>query len=170
MKIALVGLPGAGKSTVGRGIARELRLPFFDADLVIEARAGKTIRAFFDQHGEAAFRDLEQAVIAELCAGDAMVLSTGGGAVLRPANRNNLRQLDHVVYLHATPEQLQARLRRDRSRPLLQVDDPLAKLQQLYGERDALYRDIAHAVLPSDGVKAHDQIEAVLRHLRQLPS
>lgn len=169
MKLALVGLPGAGKSTVGRGLARELRLPFSDADQVIEARVGTSIRTFFEQHGEAAFRELEQAVIAELCGGAAFVLSTGGGAVLRPGTRDRLRLLDHVVYLHATPEQLHARLRRDRSRPLLQVDDPRLKLQQLYQERDPLYRQVAHTVLGSDGVKVRDQVEAIARQLRSLP-
>jgi shikimate kinase len=146
--IALVGLPGSGKSTVGRQLAKRLGLPFLDSDHVIEARLGLTIREFFERDGEAPFRDLEQAVIDELTlAGEACVLATGGGAVLRPANRGHLMQRTQVVYLHSSPEEIFRRLRHDQNRPLLQVPDPLGRLRELYTLRDPLYRESARFVV-----------------------
>lgn len=142
--IALVGLPGGGKSTVGRQLARRLGWPFLDTDTVIEERLGCPIRAFFEREGEAAFRDIEQSVIAELSGGERRVLATGGGAVLREANRRALHEHTTVVYLRSTPEELYRRLRHDTQRPLLQVKDPLAKLRELYAQRDPLYRETAH--------------------------
>lgn len=147
MKISLVGLPGSGKSTVGRHLARRLDLPFFDADAVIEQRLGSSIREFFDREGEEAFRDVEAEVIAELTAAPAGVLSTGGGAVLRQANRQRLHDSGQVVYLHSSPEEVFRRLRHDVNRPLLQVADPLARLRALSAERDPLYRETAHFVI-----------------------
>lgn len=144
MSIALIGLPGSGKSTVGRHLARRLGLPFADSDQVIEARLGCTIAAYFEREGEEAFRDLEQTVIDELTQGTSGILSTGGGAVLRPTNRQNLRQRGKVVYLRSSPEEVFRRLRRDTSRPLLQVADPMARLRELYQARDPLYRETAH--------------------------
>ncbi|TNF62848.1 MAG: shikimate kinase [Burkholderiales bacterium] len=148
MTVALVGLPGSGKSTVGRQLARRLGLPFQDSDQVIERRLGCSIRSFFEREGEARFREVEEAVIDELTrAPEACVLSTGGGSVLREANRAHLRQRCRVLYLRAAPEDLFRRLRHDRNRPLLQVDDPLRKLKELFAERDPLYRETAHFVL-----------------------
>jgi shikimate kinase len=145
--IALVGLPGSGKSTVGRQLARRLGLPFTDTDHAIEQRIGCSIREFFEREGEAAFRDIEEAVIDELAHADSGVLATGGGAVRRPANREHLRANGHVIYLRSTPEELFRRLRHDTNRPLLQVADPLARLRALYEERDPLYRETAHFVI-----------------------
>jgi len=144
--IALVGLPGSGKSTVGRQLARRLQLPFLDSDQVIEQRLGCTIREYFAREGEDRFRDLESQVIEELTRHRG-VLSTGGGAVLRPANRQYLRERCQVVYLKSSPDELYRRLRHDRQRPLLQVDDPLRKLRELYTARDPLYRETAHYVV-----------------------
>ena len=141
--VTLVGLPGAGKSTIGRQLARKRGLPFFDSDLVIEERLGETIRTFFAREGEAAFRDLEEQVIDELTLQGRCVLATGGGAVLRDRNRQNMRERGVVVYLHASPEQLMRRLRNDTKRPLLQVADPMARLQDLYEEREPLYKEVA---------------------------
>jgi shikimate kinase len=146
-RVALVGLPGSGKSTVGLQLSRRLQLPFVDSDRVIETRIGGSIREFFDQHGEPAFRDLEEQVLAELCAGPSAVIATGGGAVLRPANRQHLREGCHVIYLRTTPESVFERLREDRQRPLLQVADPQARLKDLFAERDPLYREVAHGVV-----------------------
>lgn len=137
-------MPGSGKSTVGRQLSRRLRLPFFDSDQVIEQRLGCAIRDFFAQAGEEAFRDIEEQVIGELARGPACVVATGGGAVLREANRRNLREAGQVIYLRSTPEELYRRLRHDTQRPLLQVADPLAKLRAMYAERDPLYREAAH--------------------------
>ena len=137
-------MPGSGKSTVGRHLARRLGLPFFDSDHVIEQRLGCTIREFFAREGEAAFRDLEQEVLAGLAQGPSAVVATGGGAVLREANRQAMHAAGRVIYLRSTPEELHRRLRHDTQRPLLQVADPLGKLRALYAERDPLYRDAAH--------------------------
>ena len=145
--ISLVGLPGSGKSTVGRQLARRLQLPFFDSDHVIEERLGHSIREAFERDGEACFRDLEEAVLDELSQYPSAVISTGGGAVLRPATRQRLRARGQVVYLNSTPEELFRRLRHDVNRPLLQVADPLSRLRDLYAVRDPLYRDTAHFVI-----------------------
>jgi len=142
--VYLVGLPGSGKSTVGRQLARRLGLPFFDADQVIGQRIGCSIRAYFEQVGEAAFRDVEVAVIDELTANGPRVVSTGGGAVLRPENRDHLHQRGQVVYLRSTPEEVFRRLRHDRNRPLLQVEDPLVRVRELHAVRHPLYTQIAH--------------------------
>lgn len=145
--VALVGLPGSGKSTVGRQLARRLQLAFFDSDQVIEERLGCSIRDYFEREGESSFRDVEESVIDELTAQAIGVLSTGGGSVLRPANRRHLRERGHVVYLRSSPEELFRRLRHDVNRPLLQVPDPLGRLRDLYVQRDPLYRETAHFVI-----------------------
>ncbi len=145
--IALVGLPGSGKTTVGRQLARRLQLPFVDSDHEIEVRIGCSIREFFEREGEERFRDIEEEVLDTLSQGSAKVLSTGGGAVLREANRQHLHGRGRVVYLKSTPEELFRRLRHDSNRPLLQVADPLLKLKNLYAERDPLYREVAHFLL-----------------------
>jgi len=141
---SLIGLPGSGKSTVGRQLARRLQLPFVDSDHVIEERLGCPIRQYFEREGEESFRDVEAAVIDDLTLADWGVLSTGGGAVLREENRRHLHQRGQVVYLKSTPDELFRRLRHDRNRPLLQVADPLARLRDLYAIRDPLYRETAH--------------------------
>jgi shikimate kinase len=147
MAVALVGLPGAGKSAVGRRLGQRLQLPFIDSDQVIEQRIGCSIREYFDREGEAAFRDVEQRVIAELGAAAQGVVATGGGSVLREANRAQLREHFHVIYLRSTPEDLFRRLRHDVKRPLLQVADPLGRLRELHAVRDPLYRETAHDVV-----------------------
>lgn len=144
---ALIGLPGSGKSSVGRQLARRLQLAFVDSDHVIEQRLGCSIREFFDREGEAPFRDLEQAVLDDLTRTHQGVLSTGGGSVLRPANREHLHQRSHVIYLRSSPDEIFRRLRHDASRPLLQVEDPLQRLRDLYADRDPLYRETAHFVI-----------------------
>lgn len=161
--VALVGLPGSGKSTVGRHLSKRWGVPFLDSDHEIESRTGGPVRDFFAQHGEAAFRDLEQAVIAELSAdgGRAMILATGGGAVLREANRTQLHQHCHVFYLKASPEELYQRLRNDKTRPLLQVADPAQRLRELFAERDALYAQTAHYVIDSAHLSSHQLLHRV---------
>ena len=142
--IALVSMPGGGKSTIGRHLARRLNRDFADSDAVIERRIGCSIRDFFAREGEDRFRDIEQQVIAELTHAPNLVLATGGGAVLREANRVVLNQHAVVVYLRSTPEDLYRRLRHDAKRPLLQVADPLARLREMHAIRDPLYRETAH--------------------------
>ncbi|MDR7151045.1 shikimate kinase [Hydrogenophaga palleronii] len=143
----MVGLPGSGKSTVGRHLARKLGLAFVDSDNRIEQRLGCSIREFFELEGEQRFRDIEVDEIAALTQIAGCVLSTGGGSVLRAENREHLRGRCKVVYLRSSPDELYRRLRHDRNRPLLQVADPLTKLRDLYAERDPLYRETAHYVI-----------------------
>jgi len=145
--VSLVGLPGSGKSTVGRQLARRLQRPFFDSDHVIEERLGCSIRDFFEREGEDRFRDIEESVLDELTQLPNAVVSTGGGAVIRPATRQRLRERGKVVYLNSAPEEIFRRLRHDQNRPLLQVADPLARLRDLYATRDPLYRETAHFVI-----------------------
>ncbi len=144
MNLALIGMPGCGKSTVGKVLARHLDATFVDADTEIETRIGMPIRTYFEIQGEPAFRDVEQQVMADLTQRERQVIATGGGAVLRSANREALRARCKVFYLRATPEELFRRLRHDTHRPLLQVGDPLKRLRDLYRERDPLYRQTAH--------------------------
>jgi shikimate kinase len=142
--LSLVGMPGSGKSTVGRQLSRRLGLPFFDSDHLIEQRLGCSIREYFAREGEAAFRDVEEQVLRELAQGPSAVVATGGGAVLRPGTREALREGGKVIYLRSSPEELYRRVRHDTQRPLLQVADPMARLRALHAERDPLYRETAH--------------------------
>jgi len=146
----LVGLPGAGKSTLGRQLARRLNKRFVDADSELEQRLGVSIPTIFEIEGEAGFRDREEATLADLVQFTDMVLSTGGGAVLRPANRVRLKENGTVIYLHADPMILWERVRHSRNRPLLQTGDPRNRLATLYDERDAYYREVADHVVESD--------------------
>lgn len=165
MTLVLVGLPGSGKTTAGRQLARRLGLSFTDTDHEIEQRIGGSIRDFFEREGEALFRDIEEEVIRDLVQGQAGVLATGGGAVLRPANRENLRRAGHVIYLRSSPEELFKRLRHDTNRPLLQVADPLGRLRSLYEERDPLYRETAHFVIETGRPSVSTLVNMILMQL-----
>ena len=147
MRIIFVGLPGSGKTTIGRQLARRLGVAFVDSDHVIEHRLGCTIREFFAQEGEDRFRDVEQQVLDGLSRTHQGVIATGGGAVLREVNRRHLHERGQVIYLRSTPEDVFRRVRHDHARPLLQVDDPLKRLRDLYDIRDPLYREVAHFVI-----------------------
>jgi shikimate kinase len=140
-------MPGSGKSTVGRQLARRLNFTFIDSDQEIEQRLGCSIREYFEREGEDRFRKIESEVLKELTQSKSGVLSTGGGTVLRPENRAWLHQHTQVFYLRTSPEEVFKRLRHDRNRPLLQVGDPLLKLQELFHLRDPLYRKAAHHVV-----------------------
>lgn len=150
---------------MGKQLARRLGRPFIDSDLVIEQRIGCSIREFFEREGEAAFRDLEEAVIDDLTQGEGGVLSTGGGGILRPANRSKLRQRTRVVYLHSVPEEVFRRLRNDQNRPLLQVADPLGRLRELYAERDPLYRETAHFIIETGRPSVSTLVNMILMQL-----
>jgi shikimate kinase len=158
-------MPGGGKSTVGRHLARSLNLRFADADAEIERQIGCSIREFFEREGEARFRDIEQSVLGELLARPNLVLATGGGAVLREANRQALRAASTVVYLRSTPEELFRRLRHDTHRPLLQVRDPLHKLRELFAERDPLYRMAAHFIIETGRPSVPTLVNMILMQL-----
>lgn len=147
LRVALIGMPGSGKTSVARQLARRLKLDMVDTDALIEARQGCAIKDIFAQCGEEAFRDLEQAVLEEVTQRDASVVSTGGGCVLRVENRRVLRDRCHVFYLRSSPDELYRRLRHDRHRPLLQGGHALTRLREMYMVRDPLYRQVAHYVV-----------------------
>jgi shikimate kinase len=141
-------MPGCGKSTIGRQLARMRQLPFLDADHEIERFIGCSIRDFFEREGEPAFRDIEERVIAELLESkDKSVIATGGGAILRESTRKALHAKSTAVYLRATPDDLARRLSRDTQRPLLQVADPRQRLRDLFAQRDPFYRETAHLIV-----------------------
>jgi len=145
--LILVGMMGAGKTTVGRLLARRLKRSFYDSDEEIERRCGVRVPVIFDIEGEAGFRARETQVIGELCRLDKVVLATGGGAVLAAENRRRFALNGTVIYLHARPAHLWQRLRHDRNRPLLAIPEPQKKLEDLYAQRDPLYREVADIVL-----------------------
>jgi len=145
--IYLVGLMGAGKTTVGRQLAKRMGRRFIDTDHEIEARTGVRVGVIFELEGEAGFRQRESKLLAELAHEPDLVLATGGGAILKPENRALMKDAGLVVYINVAPNVLFERVRHDRGRPLLQVPDPLAKLQELFAVRDPLYREAAHVVV-----------------------
>ena len=163
--IALIGLPGSGKSTIGKHLSRRLGLPFVDSDHLIERRLGCSIRDYFAREGESSFRDVEESVLDELSSTHAGVLSTGGGSVLRANNRQRLHSRCQVVYLHATPEDVYRRVRHDSGRPLLQVEDPMARLRDLYALRDPLYRETAHFVVETGRPSVSTLVNMVVMQL-----
>lgn len=148
--LTLIGPMGAGKSTIGRLLAKELGLPFKDSDRVIEERTGAGIPLIFELEGEQGFRDREQQVIAELMQQRGLVLATGGGAVLRAENRAVLASGSLVIYLHTSVEHQLERTARDRNRPLLQTENPRQVLEELLKVREPLYREIADIVIETD--------------------
>jgi len=163
--IYLVGLMGAGKTTVGRQLARRLGRRFVDSDDEIEASTGVRIPIIFEIEGEAGFRKREAEVLAALTQEAGLVLATGGGAVLDPCNRANLAKSGMVIYLCAQPKQLWERTRHSRHRPLLQVADPLAKLQELYAQRDPLYREIADIVIETGSGSSQHLVKQLEREV-----
>ena len=158
-------MPGSGKSTVGRHLARLLGWSFVDSDQEIERQIGGSIRDFFEVQGEAAFRDIEQQAIVGLCQQTETVLATGGGAVLRPANRLALKGHCQVIYLRSSPEELFRRLRHDTQRPLLQVKDPLKRLRDLFRDRDPLYRDACDFVIETGRPSVPTLVNMILMQL-----
>lgn len=156
---------GAGKTTVGRALARKLRWSFVDSDHEIERRTGVTVATIFEIEGEAGFRRRETQVIAELAEAAGCVIATGGGAVLADSNRQAMRAAGLVVYLKVSPRLLFERTRHDRGRPLLQVDDPLARLTELLAQRDPLYREAAHVVVDGDVLNAQQIVQLIEKDL-----
>jgi shikimate kinase len=165
--IYLVGMMGAGKTTVGRLLARRLKLRFFDSDHEVERRCGVKIPIVFEIEGEAGFRARESQALTELTALDGIVLATGGGAVLSVQNREQLARHGTVVYLRASPEDLYVRVRHDRNRPLLATPDPLARLRSLYAERDPLYLEIADIIMDTGEQSVQLLARALLAKLQE---
>lgn len=138
---------GSGKTTLGKRLARDCNVPFIDLDREIEHRTGVTVATIFEIEGEAGFRCRESQLLAEICDDGAKIVATGGGSVLQPLNRTRMQASGWTVYLHASANLIYSRTRTDRSRPLLQVADPMTKIRQLVEQRDPLYREIADLVV-----------------------
>lgn len=168
--LALVGYRGTGKSTVGQLVADRLGWEYVDADLELEARAGRSIRSIFEEDGETAFRDLEELVLADLAATGRVVLATGGGAVIRAANRECLRHFGTVVWLTASPRVLAGRLSANpvavAVRPALTYAGTLDEIEQVLAHRTALYRDAADAEVCTEGKTPEEVAAAVLKAAR----
>ena len=158
---------GAGKTTVGRQLARRLGRAFLDSDHEIVERTGVPVSTIFEIEGEEGFRRREAQTIAELTAMPGIVLATGGGAVLNPENRRRLRDSGWVAYLNVPPALLYERTRHDRNRPLLRVADPLGKLEELYAVRDPLYRETAHFTVEGGRLVASGIVQLLLREYEQ---
>ena len=164
-RLFLTGPMGAGKSTIGRQLARQLGMAFHDSDREIEARTGVDIALIFELEGEAGFRKRERAIIEELTRLPDIILATGGGAILDPVNRENLRNNGRVVYLHTSVDQQLARTSKDQSRPLLQTSDPRARLEELMAEREPLYRELADLVIDTDGKHVRDVVKQIAQQI-----
>ena len=166
--IFLVGMMGAGKTTVGRLLAQHLGKTFIDSDEEIQQRTGVTILHIFDIEGEAGFRQREVNAIQELVKLDDIILATGGGIVLNELNRDALCRNGIVVYLKSTVHDLWQRTRHDRNRPLLQTADPRAKLKELYEQRDPLYTQVADLVMPTGKQSVHNLVLQLQQELKRL--
>lgn len=166
--VFLVGMMGAGKTTVGKLLAQQLGKTFVDSDEEIQQRTGVTIQHIFDVEGEAGFRQRETSVILELVSRNDIVLATGGGAVLSEQNRNALRCNGVVVYLRSSLQDLWRRTRHDRSRPLLRTPDPRATLKTLYEQRDSLYEQVADLVIPTGKQSVQNLVEQLQQELNRV--
>jgi shikimate kinase len=163
----LVGPMGAGKSTIGRQLARCLKLKFIDSDREIELRTGVDIPLIFELEGESGFRKRERKVIDQLTTKPGIMLATGGGAVMDKLNRQHLAARGRVIYLHTSVEQQLKRTAHDRNRPLLQTANPKQKLQELMEVRDPLYREIADWVIETDGCRVRDVVQQIAQKIEQ---
>jgi shikimate kinase len=165
--IFLVGMMGAGKTTLGRALAQRLGLEFVDTDRVLVERTGVPVATIFEFEGEDGFRRREGALLAEMGARDGLVVATGGGAILSEENRRTMRAHGTVIYLRARLENLWERTRHDTSRPLLATPDPRARLESLLAAREPLYRDAAHLIVDTGAQSASTLVAKVLAALRK---
>ena len=166
--IFLVGLMGAGKTTIGRALAKKLDKQFVDSDHEIEARSGVSIPVIFEIEGEAGFRQREADVLRALTAREGIVLATGGGAILRPENRALLKSRGTVIYLRADINQILQRTAKDKNRPLLQTENPQQRLEQLSREREPLYREVAHLVVDTGRPNISSLVQVILMQLAEI--
>ena len=166
--IFFVGPMGAGKTTIGRQLAKQLKRDFYDSDREIEQRTGVSIPLIFELEQEEGFRKREQAMIDELTQLENIVLATGGGAVLAPENRNHLSTRGYVIYLYAPISQLLRRTSHDKNRPLLQTENPRQKLEQLMAVRDPLYREVADTIIKTDNLPVKQVVKQIIQLSREL--
>ena len=164
--IFLVGMMGAGKTTLGKSLAQRLGVAFIDLDRVLVDRTGVPVATIFEIEGEQGFRKRESLALAEAAAGDGCVIATGGGAILAEENRRVMRDNGTVVYLRARLESLWERTRHDSSRPLLKTPDPRGTLERLLGERDPLYREAAHVIVDTGSHSASSALARVMAALK----
>lgn len=165
--IFLVGPMGAGKTTIGRQIAKRLNMDFEDSDHAIEACTGADIPLIFEKEGEAGFRKRETAIIDELTSKSSLVLATGGGAILAEENRNHLKSRGVVIYLHSDIKHLLDRVRHDKNRPLLQTSDPASTLRKIMAIREPLYRDTADIVINTGQQSIRAVINVILDKIKK---
>lgn len=163
--VFLIGMMGAGKTSVGRLLSKRLNKQFVDSDQIIEERTGVKIPVIFELEGEAGFRQRESATIDELSAREGVVLATGGGAVLKECNREWLRARGTVIYLRASVTDLWNRTRHDKNRPLLHTPDPLGRLTELHKVRDPIYRDVAHLIVDTGRQSLRSLVDRLVQRL-----
>ncbi len=164
--IFLIGSMGAGKTTVGRHLARKLGINFFDTDREIETRCGVSIATIFEYEGESGFRDRESKIIKLLSENSPLVLATGGGSILREENRKILSARGTVFYLKVSLNEQYSRLSHDKTRPLLQTDNPREKLKQIMSERAPLYESVADLVVNSSGRNMRYVVNEIIKHYK----
>ena len=160
--IYLIGLMGAGKTTIGRQLAKALQLPFYDSDKAIEEQTGVDIPTIFEYEGEEGFRAREQNMIAELTQINGIVLATGGGAILRPANRKALTENGFVVYLQCSVDKILQRTKRDTQRPLLNTENPRARIEKLFSEREPDYLSCADFKIETSSMQSKAVVQSIL--------
>ena len=161
--IYLIGLMGVGKTTIGKQLARALQWPFYDSDKVIESSTGTDIPTIFSYEGEEGFRQREQAIIQELTGLQGVVMATGGGAIIKPENREALKQTGFVVYLHCSIDKILYRTRHDTQRPLLRTDNPRQRLQTLFQQREPLYMECADFKIDSGVIPGKIVVKTILQ-------
>lgn len=166
--IYLIGLMGAGKTTIGRQLAKALQLPFYDSDKAIEEQTGVDIPTIFEYEGEEGFRIREQNMIEELTQIDGIVLATGGGAILREANQQALRENGFVVYLQCSIDKILQRTKKDTQRPLLNTDDPKQRIEKLFEEREALYLSCADFKIETSTMQSKSVVQSILNEYNEI--
>jgi len=170
MNLILIGYRATGKTTLASLLAKRLNYDWIDADVEIERRAGKTITAIFADDGEPAFRDLEQEVIVDLCGRERLVLAAGGGAPMREASRDAMRDSGTVVYLTATVETIHARMTGDATtadrRPNLTDQGPLDEIRSLLSQREPIYRETSHLIVDTENKSPDEIVEEILGAIR----
>ncbi|WP_036247779.1 shikimate kinase AroK [Methylobacter sp. BBA5.1] len=166
--IYLIGLMGAGKTTIGRQLAKALKLPFYDSDKAIEESTGVDIPTIFEFEGEDGFRDREQKMIQQLIQKKGIVLATGGGAILREQNRKLLKENGFIVYLQCSVERILERTRRDSQRPLLQIENPKERLESLFAQREPLYLSCADYKVDTGTMQSKTVVNHILEKYRAI--